>query len=247
MAGFKLEAWTALAPSLEHKDDWLVWLKENRQIDDQNLNVNLKHVPMMLRRRFNTLGKCAMGAIKQLSIDNANLPCIFASQHGDTQLTLSLLENIGKHEDMSPTGFSLAVHNAVSGLYSIVNKNTCEVTAIAAMEGLIASALFESIGQLQKSEKVLCVVYDVPLPSIYQAYSETVDFPYAIAMVLSRDKGDEMSFTYQGNVPEHVKEQTNINTEIRNFVGYLSGQLSDYSCNVNGSIWKLEKKLNNVS
>ncbi|MEP4888958.1 MAG: beta-ketoacyl synthase chain length factor [Aliiglaciecola sp.] len=247
MTGFTLEAWTALAPTLENKQDWSQWLAENTDIAEQPLTVNLKHVPMMLRRRFNTLGKCAMGAIHQLALDESDIPCIFASQHGDTKLTLSLLENIGKHEDMSPTGFSLAVHNAVSGLYSIISNNTREITAIAAMEGLIASALFEAIGQLQISEKVLCIVYDMPLPALYQTYSESSEFPYAIAMVLSQSNHNSLSFTHQNESHSNQELNADPKSELQRFMAFLLDKSEDYMCRVNGSTWTLQKTHHHVS
>ncbi|GAB2701715.1 beta-ketoacyl synthase chain length factor [Aliiglaciecola aliphaticivorans] len=246
MAGFTLEAWTALAPSLETKEDWTKWLSENTDIAEHQLKVNLKHVPMMLRRRFNTLGKCAMGAIHQLGLEDPNIPCVFASQHGDTKLTLSLLEGIGKHDDMSPTGFSLAVHNAVSGLFSIIHHNNREITAIAAMQGLIASALFEAIGQLQISEKVLCIVYDMPLPSLYQPFSQSSEFPYALALVLSRDNENSLSFTYQkeGEAGQHL--YSNPKSELQGFMAFLLDQSDGYQCRMNGSTWALQKTVNHA-
>ncbi|MDO6566976.1 beta-ketoacyl synthase chain length factor [Alteromonas sp. 1_MG-2023] len=247
MASFMLEAWTALAPSLNQKEDWSTWLTEPSEISEQPLNVSLKHVPMMLRRRFNVLGKCAMGAISQLAIEEPNIPCIFASQHGDTTLTLSLLESIGRQEDMSPTGFSLAVHNAVSGLYSIATKNTSEITAIAAMEGTIASAIFESVGQLQCAEKVLCVIYDTPLPSVYQPYTQGNEFPYAIAMVLSRTNGEEISLSYQSPESQTVNVDTSSENELHQFLAFLLGRSNTYTCQSNGSSWTLEKTTQHVS
>jgi hypothetical protein len=38
---------------------------------------------------------------------------------------------------MSPPSFSLAVHNAINGLFSIARKDSSSVTAIVAMQGLV--------------------------------------------------------------------------------------------------------------
>jgi hypothetical protein len=120
------------------------------------------------------------------------IPSIFASRHGDTPLSLELLQGIARGEPMSPTRFSLAVHNAVGGLFSIVRKDTSAVTAIAAMQGLVLQTLFEAIGQLQTVERLLCVIYDIPLPDFYQQcrFDAAEPFPHAIALVLGNQVGD---------------------------------------------------------
>ena len=188
---FRIESWAAVAPGRQSRNDWEQWLQNPIPIDEPLGKVLLENIPAMLRRRFNTLGKCAMGAAMPLMDGIAAIPSIFASRHGDTELSFSLLEGIGRGEPMSPTSFSLAVHNAVSGLFSIVRKDTSEVTSIAAMEGLVLQTFFEALGQLQTVDKVLCVIYDIPLPEFYQAHRAEPEepFPYAIAMILGNLEG----------------------------------------------------------
>lgn len=193
MLSFKLQAWNALAPGLEGSADWSRWLNQPVSLPAELHKVALKQIPPMLRRRFTELGRCAAGASLPLLEDVDGVPGVFASRHGDTPLTLSLLEGIADDEPMSPTGFSLAVHNAVSGLLSIARKDVSEVTAIAAVDNLFPHALLEAVTQLQDSERVLCLVYDVPLPELYQPYTSCEPFPFALAMLLSRSEGVEMS------------------------------------------------------
>jgi len=133
-----------------------------------------------------------MAAAMPLVEDIAAIPSIFASRHGDTPLTLTLLESISRGEPMSPTSFSLAVHNAVSGLFSIVRKDTSTVSAIAAARGLVLQTLFEAIALLQDNDRLLCVIYDTPLPGYYQARREDPPepFPWALAMVLGKHAGE---------------------------------------------------------
>jgi len=191
---FRLESWAAMAPGLETREDWQQWLRNPSEIHQALGKVTLTSIPAMLRRRFNTLGKCAMAAAMPLVEGIDAIPSIFASRHGDTELSFSLLKGIGANEPMSPTSFSLAVHNAVAGLFSIARKDTSAVTAIAAMEGLVLQSFFEAIGQLQESERVFCVVYDIPLPDFYRQHSgpDEPGFPYAIAMILSQSDGETL-------------------------------------------------------
>ncbi|RTE65951.1 hypothetical protein EH243_09725 [Amphritea opalescens] len=188
---FKLQSWNAFAPGLDSQSAWREWLLHPSDLPSELGKTSLKQIPPMLRRRFTPLGRCAAGAALPILEGVDAIPGVFASRHGDTPLTLSLLEGIASGEPMSPTGFSLAVHNALSGLLSIARKDVSEVTAIAATENLIPNALIEAATQLQESSSVLCVIYDVPLPELYQPYSDSVDFPCAVAMILTRDEGDD--------------------------------------------------------
>lgn len=245
MVNFQLEAWSAIASGLNTKQDWQKWL-ENPTVPEEPVGkVAMQQIPPMLRRRFSTPGKCALGAALPILAEVETIPGIFASRHGDIRLTLSLLEGIGRDEPMSPTGFSLAVHNAVSGLFSIARKDTSEVTAIAAMEGLVIQTLFEAVGQLQVSERVLCVIYDIPLPEPYSHYVDSDQFPYAIAMVLSRTNGESYHLV-QVDQPDQ-NEQGNsflpddLQSEPLRFIEMLSGKTALVESKLNGTIWRIEK------
>ena len=190
---FQLESWNAIAPGLDNQQAWAEWLQDPTPIEAPLGKLDLGAVPAMLRRRFNTLGKCAMAAALPLVQDIERIPSIFASRHGDTELSLAMLSDIGREDPLSPTQFSLAVHNAISGLFTIARKDTSEVTAIAAMQGLVLQTLFEALGQLQQRERVLCVIYDIPLPEFYLRHSlePGESFPFAVAMILARAGSEE--------------------------------------------------------
>jgi len=242
LINFRVESWAALAPGLNTREQWQDWLQQPQPIGAELGKVPLKQIPPILRRRFSTLGKCAVGAALSLLHEGESIPCVFASRHGDIELTFSLLQEMGKDEPMSPTGFSLAVHNAVSGLFSIARKDTCEVTAIAASEGLVTQALIETAGQLINRERVLCVIYDVPLPALYQSYTETDPFPYAVAMVLSRHTGEQFSFaqTDSSSLSES-KLPSELDTQPLRLIELLAGVNSQTDFHAKGSNWQLSK------
>lgn len=243
MVSFQIEAWAAIAPGLESHGDWQRWLQKPDVIDEPMGKVSLSQFPAMLRRRFGALGKCAMGAALPIVEPDEAIPSIFASRYGDMALALTLLEDIAKNEPMSPTGFSLAVHNAVSGLFTIGRNDTSSVTSIAAMEGLILQALFEAIGQLQNANKVLCVVYDVPLPEFFQHYSPGEPFPYALAFVVSNVGGDAYKLAQCADAvtgPEPTADQF-MNVDTFNFLKLLNGLSTKISLDVNGLIWQITK------
>jgi hypothetical protein len=244
MVTFKIESWAALAPTLDSHNDWIGWLQTPHPLSPTFDSLSLKQVPPLLRRRFNTLGKCAMSTLLTLLNNSDRLPSVFASRHGDTALTLSLLENMGKKQAMSPTDFSLAVHNAVGGLYTIARQDTSAVTAIASMEGLITHALIEAIGQLNDSPRVLCVIYDAPLPPLYQASCPSESFPYSIALILNKDQG--RTYSLEQLEAETLEKQpilpSNTATELRPFISLLTGLTTSMTSTFNHSTWSLHQQ-----
>lgn len=200
MTQFQLISWSAIAPNLYSHAQWSQWaladLKTNSTRFDDKLP--LPGVPAMLRRRFTDLGKpAALAAYYGIRGDASNTPCVFASRHGDTPLTLSILEDIADQAPLSPTSFGLAVHNAVSGLFSIAHKNHCSMTAIAASECLAINGLLEAAILLQSHKQVLCVIYDVPLPEIYHATAVGDPMPYAVALLLGHKGQHGLSLSQQ--------------------------------------------------
>lgn len=238
---FHLETWAALAPGLETRDEWKQWLQHPVAVEQTLGKVNLGGIPAMLRRRFNTVGKCAMAATLPLVEGIDRIPSVFASRHGDTELSFSLLSSIGSEEPMSPTSFSLAVHNAVAGLFGIARKDTSAVTAIAAMQGLVLQALFEAIGQLQHSERVLCVIYDIPLPDFYRRHStdDNLPFPYAIAMILNRAEGQP--YRLEPGEPAATANAGPLEHDSMRLLGLISGVHENTLLPQNGSAWRMAR------
>jgi len=243
VVNFQIEAWAAIAPGLESHIDWLKWLQHPEKTDEPLAKVSLAQFPAMLRRRFSALGKCAMGAALPIIEADEAIPSVFASRYGDMDLTLTLLESIARKEPMSPTSFSLAVHNAVSGLFTIARKDNSEVTSIAAMNGLLLQTLFEAIGQLQSTSRVLCVVYDLPLPDFFQHYHSGVSFPYAIAFVVSNTNGDSYSLDQCVDTVAGVESSQDslINLDTVNFLRLLNGLSTEIKITANGLSWQITR------
>lgn len=247
MPVFHIESWAAVAPGITTQHAWKAWFDQPGPISPEFEKVSLKSVKPMLRRRFGDIGQYAMAAVLDVAEGRDSMPCVFASRHGDTKLTLSLLETMAADEPLSPTGFSLAVHNAVSGLYSIAVKNRLEITAIAAQQGLSIHALIESVTQLSQSRRVLCVVYDMPLPALYASYTSQEPFPYAIAMILSQEGQDTLRLSQTQGLaiePGQSKVPTEMTCESLQLIEFLSQNKPSLVQQMNGSSWCLERVSN---
>lgn len=119
-----------------------------------------------LRRRLTRLGAMALGAALAIEYrDDARF--VFCSRHGDFQRTAALLTALFRREALSPTDFSMSVHNALAGMLSIARQAKAGHTAIAAGPNTFAYGLVEAAAILAADGEasVLLVYYDEPLPA----------------------------------------------------------------------------------
>jgi hypothetical protein len=79
-------------------------------------------------------------------------------------------------------GFSLSVHNAAVGVYSIARQDRTTATSIASRTDLAEAACFEALGWLGAgAEQVVVVCCEDPTPPTYQRLEDVEDFRYAWA------------------------------------------------------------------
>lgn len=133
---------------------------------DQELSA-IQHIPAMQRRRLSRLAKLALNSVLQ-ALDACNVDYIvWVSQYGDEAKTLNILEDVLRNQTPSPTQFSTSVHNAISGLYSILCHDATTATSLA---GSWNDGLIEAYAWLKtqpEARQVLLVYYDDALPEIY--------------------------------------------------------------------------------
>jgi Beta-ketoacyl synthase, N-terminal domain len=125
-------------------------------------------VPKLLHRRLGSLAKAVFTIAGRCLESEQTLPVVFSSTHGEICKSLEMLEIIQTGEDLSPTAFSLSVHNAIAGLFSIAFTNREEITVIAPCREGIHAAFVEGVGQLQEGiNEVLLILYDEPIADFY--------------------------------------------------------------------------------
>lgn len=140
----------------------------------------------MMRRRVERLGRIALQAAYWGQQDAAPCPIVFASRHGDSVRTVQLLRQLAGGEGLSPTAFSMSVHNAIGALFSIARQDQTSYTAVAQGEETTEAAFVEALGLLASGEPaVLVVCYDEPLPEPFDGFNRADEFPRAWACRLS--------------------------------------------------------------
>jgi hypothetical protein len=141
---------------------------------------------MMLRRRFEALLRQALERASSLP-DTSAAKYVVASRHGDYSRLMRLLEALAQDQALSPTDFSLSVHNALAGVLSIAKGNVVGHTAIAGGPETFLAGLTESLVCLaaEPQQPVILLFYDEPLPEIYRPVvtaDATEPFVLGIAM-----------------------------------------------------------------
>jgi hypothetical protein len=181
---FSIAAHAAWAPGIETRDAWLMWADKIFPIAG-NVEPPVRAMPPMLRRRAGSLGKMALEVAYQCLGDRTGVPTVFCSRHGEASRSVDMLSDLAQNVLLSPASFSLAVHNATGGLFTIARGDQANNIALAAGSSTIEHAVIEACGLLADGEPaVLLVAYDCPLPSIYSTFEECAEQPHAWAWLM---------------------------------------------------------------
>lgn len=166
---------------------WSIWPPQ--QQDEEYILRRQKEllsiVPKMLKRRLSQLAQSVFCAANQCLDGNKIIPAIFSSSHGELAKSFGMMQMIEAGEEVSPTAFSLSVHNAIAGLFAMAWHNTLQSTVIAPGEEGCAAAFIEAMGLLQEgAEEVLIVFYDEPLLEFYPSAPFKVSAAQGCALAL---------------------------------------------------------------
>jgi len=225
---------------------WAVWPPLTAPSDLEPLQKNrLAFIPNHLKRRLSPLAKTVFCAASQCDSLKDNLkdnwPVVFSSTHGELGKSLEMIKLIEAGEEISPTAFSLSVHNAIAGLFSIVYGNTSEMTVLASGEDGIGPAFLEALGLLQEgAANVLIVFYDEPLPDFYPAapFQLSTDSRCALMLAISKDgDGQAIQFKRDGQCG-YVGEQP---VQLPLLIQFLSGADASLQIKTPRQTWHWQK------
>ena len=190
-----LEKWQAWAPGISTPEEWYTWARLP-YVPAGDAVMPAPSIPAMSRRRCSKLAKISIELALQVTTDTEVDYSIFCSQHGDLSCTVSLLEDIGQGQALSPTQFTQSVHNSAVGLFTIINKLQNNSTFISARNNTFAMALLEAVSWLNQhdSQRVLIVMTDTYFPDFYKNLGISPDNEYGVALILS-------------NVSTHLEQQ----------------------------------------
>jgi hypothetical protein len=222
---------------------WAVWppLQADAEQDLATQKELLARVPKMLKRRLSPLAKTVFCAANQCIDEHMIVPAVFSSSHGELAKSFSMMEMLEAGEEISPTTFSLSVHNAIAGLFSIAWQNQLQCTVVASGEEGLAAAFIEAIGLLQEgAEQVLLVFYDEPLPDFYPSAPFKLSTDESSALALRIAKSGEGHTLRMSSLPltGNDGEQP---VQLMALVRFLAGPQAQLTLKTPRHSWRWEK------
>lgn len=179
-----MDGWAALAAGLSTQQEWLAWLNQPAPLA-REFSADLSWMPSTLRRRVSPTGRAALNVLAACQTESC--PVVFASSYGDLAATAELLAQLHREGSVSPMGFSLAVHNAVMGIYNIARQDRASSTSIAASSDLAELAFFEALGWMASgATRVIVVCCGDAVPAPYSPENGRHDFRHAWACRLCK-------------------------------------------------------------
>ena len=180
---FSIAEWAAWAPGLADKAAWRAKFADTKGAwDSSDVTAPVAELAPMTRRRLNRIGRSALQVAYAVQANHTPCPVIFASRYGDLERSVVLLRALADHESLSPTAFSVSVHNAIGAIFSIERVDTENYSALAAGVDTVPCALVEASALLADgADAVLLVVYEDPLPDVYAVFADTPQIPRAWA------------------------------------------------------------------
>lgn len=240
---FNVSAWNVVTNKQLSKDDWI--LGEQHWADNaknwQDFSPTLAFLPPMKRRRLSDSARLFFEAAWDLfPSGEANVPVVYASNNSEINRSFGLWHTLLQEGLVSPTSFSLSVHNALVGQWSEFRQVTTETISIAAKRDNLEAAILEAYLLLNDGyQKALVVVAESPLLARYNAqpiYRQP--FAYALALVVEKGTAYRLSLSVRDESTVSLDlPQDNALTWVRQqYTGQTQWQTSS-----NAGIWQWQK------
>lgn len=199
---FSIARHAAWAPGVTTRPAWDEWAAAPWPIE-AGAEPKVAAMPAMLRRRAGLLGRMALEVAYECVGQDADVPTVFCSRHGEVARAVDLLRELARGEPLSPTAFGLAVHNASAGLFSIARADRANHVALAAGGATLEHAVIEACGQLADgAPSVLLVACELPLPAPFDGFEDCDEQPFALAWLLTPATADGSALRLAWDAPQ---------------------------------------------
>ncbi|MDG6896268.1 beta-ketoacyl synthase chain length factor [Volucribacter amazonae] len=192
---FNLTDWHIATDHQLSQQDWIVDDLNHWYQGLEKTSPTLNFLPPLKRRRLSGSARLFIDTVWQLVKDNANIPVVYASTNGEITRNFELWQSLLQEGDVSPTSFSLSVHNALVGQWSELRQVKTETTAISVRIDSLEIALLEAYLLLQEGAKqVLVVLAESPLSDKYNpqpVYRQP--FGYALSFIVEQGNDYQLS------------------------------------------------------
>ncbi len=239
----QISRWNIVCNKVLSERDWQAgeqhWYENSPKWED--FVPKLAFLPAIKRRRLSDSARLFFEAAWDLVADNADMPVVYASANSEINRSFALWQSLLQEGEVSPTSFSLSVHNALVGQWSEFRQVKNETTAISARRDNLETALMEAYLLLNEGhQQVLVVVAESPLYAQYNARPVMRQpFAYALAMVVEKGEQYQLKLTENPTALFSDLAQDNALNWVKNQYSAQSQWLNAAS---GGGIWQWQKK-----
>ncbi|WP_413736394.1 beta-ketoacyl synthase chain length factor [Sodalis sp. RH21] len=180
--------WQAGAPGLSTPEHWRAWSGSPPAIIADAALPPCAQLPMMTARRLSAGSRLAVDHGLALLRRHQPDAVIFTSRHGELERNQRILDALARQHTLSPTDFTMSVHNAAVGSLTIAAQAPLVSASLSAGEDSFQQGLVEAQILLKSGySRVLLVDFDNKIPAFYHPFLApgTPDFPYAVALLLT--------------------------------------------------------------
>lgn len=167
-------------------------------------DIDVSFIPMMQRRKLNNFGRAALYTLYG-AYDGGSPNLIFASNYGDFDRVEKLITQRKEDGEVSPAGFGMSVHNAVIGLFSLLEKINTSYNSVSSGEKSISAGFLESV---LSSESLFC-------------YAESFGGTKSVSVLTSHNPNGE--FVLCGNSQNKPASDGFVE-----FVDFLEGRIKEF-------------------
>ncbi len=144
----------------------------------------------------------------------ADLPCVFASAHGDLGINDYMCSTLASEPTLlSPIKFHNSVHNAAVGYWTIGTGCMAASNSLTAYESTFASGLLEAAAQCAADQRaVLLAGYDMPAVGALASVTTSRDL-LAVALVISPQRTERTVAAFEWSLATGVAPAPALRTE----------------------------------
>ncbi|KOE64968.1 beta-ketoacyl synthase chain length factor [Aggregatibacter actinomycetemcomitans] len=207
---FNITDWKIVCNKQLSTEDWKSgyahW--QQNQANFADFAPKLAFLPPLKRRRLSDPARLFFEAAWDLVEEQSNLPVVYASANSEINRNFTLWSSLLTEGDVSPTSFSLSVHNTLIGQWSEFRQVKAETTALTANKDNLEVALLEAYLLLKEgAKKVLVVIAESPLELRYNVQPVVRrPFSYALALVVEAGGQYQLSLTNQAPKADDVPD-----------------------------------------
>lgn len=242
---FTLHHWAAWAPGLADPVAWQDWFAAPCAVVGDEAPA-LTEMPAMMRRRVERLGRAALQVAYRALQGAPACATVFASRYGDMQRSVDLMRQLANDGAVSPTAFSMSVHNAFAAMFSIARGDRSNYSAVSAGAETAENAFVEAVALLvEGASEVMVVYYDEPLPAPLAHFSPPQEFIRAWACRIGpalADEGVMFSRVRAGaDAPDTTDETAPCGPPDIALLRFLAGSAAAYRRRVDGMEWRWQR------